>query len=151
MRKAVCHLHLYAIGELRLCIESITQAVVHVVDFSLDIGEVGGENVTVHDGTLSAVAIAKATPAIIAPPAEDEEEEDNNTPRTVSAEHAVAVLVAVSAGKQSHVRSGEFRSHTHIFFSFRNLKYMLNCCATMIAKVKNRETIETFAPPVAVG
>lgn len=118
LSKAVSHLHLYAIGKLRLCVESITQAAVHVVNFSLDIGEVGGEDVTVHDRTLSTVAIAKAAPAIIAPPAEDEEEEDNNPPRTVSAEHAVAVLVAVPPGKQSHVRSGEFRSHTHVFSPF---------------------------------
>lgn len=70
--------------------------------------------------------------------AEDEEEEDDNPVCAIATEEAVAVLVAVSAGKQSHVRSGEFRSHTHVFSPFGFLKYMLNCCATMIAKVKNQ-------------
>ena len=119
LSEAVCHLHLYAVCELRLCVESVTQAAVHVVDFSLDIGEVGGENVTVHDRTLSAVAIAKATPSVIAPSAENEEEKDDNPVCAIATEEAVAVLVAVSAGKQSHVRRGEFRSHAHCFSPFR--------------------------------
>ena len=40
LRKAVRHLHLHAVGQLRLCVESVTQSVVHAINFPLDVGEI---------------------------------------------------------------------------------------------------------------
>nr|DAE70764.1 MAG TPA: hypothetical protein [Caudoviricetes sp.] len=99
--KAVAHALLYAVDKLRLLIKAIAQAIVHVVNFALNVGKIRRKNVTVnHPGAVASTKAAIAAP-VTAPAAENEQEKDNDPPRTVTAE-APAVAVTAVRGLNRH-------------------------------------------------
>lgn len=82
LRKAVCHRHIGAVDKLRLLVKPVAKAVVHTVDFALDVGEVGRQHIAVDHAAGIASVVASA---VAAPAAEREQEQNDKPPRAVTA------------------------------------------------------------------
>lgn len=74
--KALLHSVLHTVYKLRLCIETIAQAVVYVVNLAFDVGKVAGEDVAINR-TAAGSACAVAAKAITAPATCEDEQEQN--------------------------------------------------------------------------
>nr|DAF41943.1 MAG TPA: hypothetical protein [Caudoviricetes sp.] len=124
--KALLHSVLHTVYKLRLLVETIAQAIVHTVDFSLNVGEIRGQHIAVnHPSAVASTKAAIATP-VTAPAAKYEQEQNNNPPRAVASKTPAVAAVGI-CGLNRHRHYSAVRRKTHVILLSKNIK--VNVCS----------------------
>ena len=104
-------------------IEAVANTVVYTVNFPLDVGKIGRENIPVHHASAGTTTAEASTPAVAAPAEEAEDQENDDPCRPITAP-ASAIAAVVAIGDSSDISGGHFTCcNTHFVLLSKDEKY----------------------------